>query len=158
VTTHPPGQVQILYSYIEKRSAIIFNIHENICFGFKCIAKKVIDNKFPKNESIIADDFFDITLNREFLNVEAITNDDLKLINETLNQADITDINKNLNELLIAVKIGHKEKSKVLLNTLGTLLLNGTSIAGSLTTIADSYKTGGLAQQFIGRIIEYVSL
>lgn len=158
VTTRQPGHIQILYSYIEKRSAIIFNIHENICFGFKCIAKKVNENKFPKNESILADDLFDITLNREFLNVEAITNDDLKLINDTLNQVDITDIQKTLNELLIAVKDGQKVKSKSLLIKIGNQLLNGTSVAGSLTTIADSYKIGGIAHQFIGRIIEYISL
>lgn len=158
VTTKPPGQIQILYNHLEKRCAIIFNIHENIVFGFKCIAKVVSDEEYPRNENVIADDLFDISLSREFLNVDAITNDDLKLINETLNQADFAEIHKTLNELLSSVKAGQKEKSKSLLNKVGTLLLNGTSVTSSLTTIADSYKTGGTAQQFIGRIIEYVSL
>ena len=128
------------------------------CFGFKCIAKKISEEEFPRNESVIADDLFDITLSREFLNVETISNEDLKLINETLNQADITDLHKTLNELLEAVKSGQKEKSKSLLNRVGTLLMNGTGVASSLTTIADSYKNGGEAGQFISRIIEYVSL
>ena len=158
VVTRPPGQIQILYNKLERRSAIIFNLHDNIVFGFKCIAKFISDDLFPRNESVIADDLFDITLSREFLNVEAITNDDLKLINETLNQADISDIKDTLNELLTAVKSGQKEKSKSLLNKVSRILLNGTSVASSLTTIADSYKTGGTAQQFIGRIIDYVSL
>lgn len=158
VTTRPPGQIQILYNHLEKRCSIIFNIHENIVFGFKCIAKEVSNKDYPRNESVIADDLFDITLSREFLNVEAMTNDDLKLVNETLNQVDIIDIQTTLNELLNSVKAGQKERSKSLLNKVGTLLLNGTSVASSLTTIADSYKTGGAAQQFIGRIIEYASL
>lgn len=158
VITRPPGQIQILYNKLERRSAIIFNLHDNIVFGFKCIAKFVSDDLFPRNESVIADDLFDISLSREFLNVEAITNDDLKLINETLNQADISDIKDTLNELLTAVKSGQKEKSKSLLNKVGQILLNGTGVASSLTTIGDSYKAGGTAQQFIGRIIDYVSL
>jgi len=158
VTTRPPGQIQILYNHLEKRCAIIFNIHENIVFGFKCIARAVSDEEYPRNESVIADNLFDITLSREFLNVEAITNEDLKLINETLNQADISDIRDALNELLTAVKSGQKEQSKSLLNKIGTTLLNGTSAASSLTTIADSYKAGDTVQQFIGRIIDYVSL
>lgn len=158
VSTRPPGQIQILYNHLEKRCAIIFNIHENVCFGFNCIAKKVSENQFPRNERVIADDLFDITLSREFLNVETISNDDLKLINETLNQADIDDIHKTLNELLDAVKSGQKQKSKSLLNKVGTLLMSGTGVTSSLTTISDSYKNGGAAEQFIARIIDYVSL
>ncbi|KPM49266.1 hypothetical protein [Jiulongibacter sediminis] len=157
-STRPPGQIQILYNHLEKRCSIIFNIYDYVCFGFKCIAKKISEEEFPRNESVIADDLFDITLSREFLNVETISNEDLKLINETLNQTDITDLHKTLNELLDAVKSGQKEKSKSLLNRIGTLLMNGTGVASSLTTIADSYKSGGAAGQFISRIIEYVSL
>lgn len=158
VTTKPPGQIQILYNHIEKRCAIIFNIHNDILFGFKCIAKKVNDEEYPRNENVFANNLFDITLSRELLNVEAITNDDLKLINETLNQADLEDINQTLNELLNSVKAEEKEKSKTLLDKMGTLLLNGTSVASSLTTIADSYKAGGTAQQFVGKVVEYVLL
>lgn len=158
VTTKPPGQIQILYNHIEKRCAIIFNIHKDILFGFKCIAKKVNDEEYPRNENVFANNLFDITLSRELLNVKAITNDDLKLINETFNQADLEDINQTLNELLNSVKAEEKEKSKTLLDKMGTLLLNGTSVASSLTTIADSYKAGGTAQQFVGKVVEYVLL
>lgn len=158
VTTRPPGQIQILYNHLAKRCAIIFNIHENIVFGFKCIAKTVNDEAFPRNESVIADDLFDVVLDREYLNVDAITNDDLKLINRTLNQADLVDIQQTLNELLNSVKAGQKERTKSLLHKASNLLINGTSVASNLTTIADSYKTGGAAKHFIGRIIEYAAL
>ena len=158
VTSRPPGQIQVLYNHFEKKCAIIFNIHENIVFGFKCIAVKVSDDKFPKNESIFANDLFDITLSREFLNVEAISNNDLKLINETLNISDITEIQETLNELLSAVKSGHKEKTNTLLNKAGTLILNATSVASSLTTIVDSYKASGVVHQFVARIIEHATL
>ncbi len=50
VTTTPPGQIQISYNQIEKRSAIIININNNICFGIKCIAKKIESDDFDKNE------------------------------------------------------------------------------------------------------------
>lgn len=158
VTTKPPGQIQILYNHFEKKCAIIFNIHENILFGFKCIAKKVNNNEFPKSESITVDDLFDITLSRDILNVEAISNDDLKLINETLNQTEIADIKQILNDLLNAIKSGQKDKTSSLLNKAGSLLLNATSVASSLATIADGYKAGGAAHQFIARIIDYASL
>lgn len=158
VITRPPGQIQILYNHFEKKCAIIFNIHENILFGFKCISQKVSDDEFPKSERIIASDIFDITLSREFLKVESISTEDLKLINETLDLTDITDIQQTLNELLSAVKSGQKRKTNTLLNKAGTLLLNATSVASSLTTIVDSYKVGGAAQQFVARIIEHATL
>ncbi|CDN75749.1 hypothetical protein [Elizabethkingia anophelis] len=156
--SRPPGHIQIKYNHLEKRCAIIFNIHENTLFGFKCIAKPVGDNEFPHNGNVITDDLFDVTLSREFLNVDAISDNDLKLINDTLNQADISDIKNTLNELLDAIKSGQKEKSKSLLNKIGTIFMNSTSVASNLTTLADSYKGGGLTHQFISRILDYISL
>ena len=158
VSSRPPGQIQILYNYQEKRCAIIFNIHENICFGFKCISKRVSNDLFPRDESVIADDLFDITLSREFLKADTISNEDLKIINSTLSKTDLDDIHATLNDLLIAVKSGQREKSKTLLNRIGTLLLNGTGIGSNLTTIAENFKQGSSGQQLLGRIIEYVSL
>lgn len=158
ISTRPPGQFQILYNHLEKKCAIVFNIHENICFGFKCIAKRVSDDNFPRNENIIADDLFDINISRELLAIDAIKNEDLKIINETVSQTDLTEINSTLNEILNSLKSGQKEKSKSLLDKFGKLILNGTSLAGNLTKIADSYKEGGAVHQFVGKIIEYVSL
>jgi len=158
VTTNPPGQFRIFYNRLEKQSAIVFNIHNNICFGFKCIAKKVTDENFPKNESIIADDFFDISISTELLNIETIQNEDLKIINETLNKTDLDEINKTLNEILQSLKSGQKTKAKSLIASLGQTVLTGTGLASNLTTIIDSYKNAGIAQQFVGRILEYISL
>jgi hypothetical protein len=63
-----------------------------------------------------------------------------------------------LNELLNSVKAGEKAKIRSLLKKVGALLLSGTAVASGLTTIADSYISGGIAQQFIGRVIKYTSL
>lgn len=158
IVTRPSGQIQVLYNKQESQSAIIFNIHDSIVFGFNCIAKFVSEDAFPKIERNLTEDLFDISLSREFLNVEAITNDDLKIINETLDKVDLSDIRNILNELLVAVKTGQKEKSKSLIDQLGQILINGTGFASSLTTIADSYKLGGSTQQFIGRIFDYLTL
>lgn len=158
VTATSPGQFEILYNQLEKQCAIIFHIFNGTAFGFKCIAKKVSDEAFPSHRSIIHDEVFDVTLSREFLNVDIITTNDLKLINDTLNQVDLVEIQQTLNELLTSLKAGQKEESRTLLGKVGSLLVNGTSVASSLTTIADSYKTGGSAQQFVARILEYVSL
>ncbi len=75
-----------------------------------------------------------------------------------MNQADLLEVQNTLNEILIAVKEGNQPQSRTLLSKLGTLFTNGTSLVSGLVTIADSYKTGNSAQQFVGRIIEYINL
>jgi hypothetical protein len=158
VTSTSPGQFEIMYNGTEKRCAIVFHIFNGTAFGMKCIAKRVSDEAFPKGGNVIRDEVFDIVLSREFLDVEAITTEDLKLINETLAQIDLVDIQQTLNDLLTAVKAGKIAESKTLFHKAGNLLLSGTSVVSNLTTIADSYKAGDSAQQFIARILEYFSL
>ena len=158
VTSVPPGQFEILYSELEMQCAIIFSIHQNSCFGIKCLLKRVSDSEFPKNRALVNDDLFDVTLSREFLNVEVITTDSLKLVNETLNKVDLDDLQKTLNELLIEFKAGRKENTKSLVSKVGTILMNGTGAISNLTTIADSFRHGDTAQQFVAKIIEYITL
>jgi len=153
-----PGQFQIFYNRLAKRSAIVFSIHQNVCFGFKCIAKKVNDEIFPKNESIVAEDFFDVTISSEFLEIDAIQNEDLKIINETLNKTDLEDVNKSLNEILVALKSKDKSTATTSLNKFGKQIVNGVGFAGNLTKIIDSYNDGGAPQQFIAKLLEYVHL
>ncbi|SFJ22539.1 hypothetical protein [Myroides guanonis] len=152
------GQFQILYNKLAKRSAIVFNIHQNVCFGFKCSAKKINDNEFPINESIDADDFFDVIINTELLNIETISNDDLKIINTTLNASDLDDVKESINEVLNALKAGNKKQAKNSLDKFGKYVLNGTSLTGNLTKIIDSYNKGGAPYQFIAKLLEYISL
>jgi len=151
VVSSPPGYVEILFNPVAKICAIILSLNHRVRFGFKCVTKKVADDDFPENN--MYGDEFDINLNGDFLNVEVITTESLKLINSTLNNTDLNDLEKKLNELLHEIKLGNKEKSKNLLSTIGSILLNGVSTVSSLTTIADSYKHGDAAQQFIARII-----
>lgn len=153
----PPGHMQVSYNYLEKKCAIVFHIHENTFFGFKCLARYIDDENYPRNENVLSDDLFDIEISESFLNVKHIKTSDLKLINETFNQVDLVDIQKILNDILNSVKAGDDKNSKSLIKRFGTLLLNGSSTASSLTTLADSYKSGGAAHQFIGRLIESFS-
>lgn len=157
VTTRPPGQLQVLYNKIEKRSAIVLHIHEKLLFGVKCIAKKVSDENFPDHEDGMADELFDVSISRQFLNVDVIRTEDLKILNDTINKIDLTDINNSLNEILAALKAGDKAKAQSLLSNFGKLLMNGTSVAGNLTKILDSYNDGGSAFKFIGKVIEYAT-
>lgn len=158
VVTKPSGQFQILYNPYERRCAIIFNIHENVVFGFKCISKLVANQEFPQGENYIDNDLFDITLSSKFLNVDAITTEDLMVINEALTPDHQVELKSLLNDLLKAVKERDKEKSNLLVEKSSKLLLNTTGIASSIVTIADSYKNGGAAQQFVGKILEYIIL
>jgi hypothetical protein len=153
-----PGQFQIFYNRLSKRSAIVFSIHENICFGFKCVAKKVTDENFPQNESIVADDFFDVTISTELLKIEAIKNEDLKIINETLDKTDLDEINKTVNEILTALKSKDKRAATFSLAKFGTLILSFAALASNLTKIIDSYNAGGAPQQFVAKLLEYVHL
>jgi hypothetical protein len=126
---------------------------------FKCIAKKVPPEKFPRNESIYADDLFDVSLSREFLDVEAIRSDDLKIINQTVDQnSDVADIKEAMNELLQAVKKEDTAATQTLLNKMSTLLINSVGTAGSLVTLIDSYNAGSSAFQFIQKVLQYAAL
>lgn len=158
VTTRPPGQLQVLYNKIEKRCAIILHIHEKLLFGMKCIAKKINETDFPNNGNSMSDELFDVSISRQLLNVDTIQTKDLKIINDTLNGADIEDINNSLNEILETLKANDKPKAQLLLSNFGKLLMNGTSVANNLTSILDSYYSGSSTFKFIGKIIEYVSL
>lgn len=158
ISSMSPGQFEILYNHAEKQCAIIFHIFKGTAFGFKCITKKVSDDVFPNSSKIIKDEDFDVSLSQDFLDVELITTENLKLINETLQQVDLSEIQKTLNDLLKSLKMGEKEQSRTLLQKTGSLLINSSGVVSSLTTISDSYKTGGSAEQFIGRILEYITL
>lgn len=152
------GQFQILYSKLTKRCAIVFNIHQNVVFGFKCVAKKVSDENFPERDNIYADDFFDVIINTELLNVDFITNEDLKIINQTLEKTDLDDIKDSINGVLTALKNGNKKDAKLSLDKLGKYVLNGASLAGNLTKIIDSYNEDGAPQKFIAMLLEYINL
>ncbi|MGF7081599.1 hypothetical protein [Mucilaginibacter sp. UYCu711] len=158
VSTTPPGQIQVLYNHLEKRSAIVFNIHHQICFGFKCIAKKVEEGSFPRNESMYADNFFDLTISRDFLKTEAITNEDLKIINKTVDSMNLDNLKNDLNELLQLIKNGKKEDSTTLLNKISSFLVSGMGTTSNLITITDSYKAGGVSFEFIHKILQYANL
>jgi hypothetical protein len=153
-----PGQFQIFYNRLEKRSAIVFSIHENIFFGFKCVSKKISDEEFPKNESITSDEFFDVTISTELLKIEAITNEDLKIINETLSKTDLEEVNNTINEILTALQTGNKNDAKTSLNKFSKLILDGASLIGNLTKIIDSYHDGGAPQQFVAKLLSFVNL
>jgi hypothetical protein len=158
VSTLPPGQIQIFYNHIAKRSAIVFNIHQNICFGFKCVAIKIADGQFPSSENQLVEDFFDIYLSRELLSVDSIKNEDLKIINETLNNTDLKELNASLNEILNYLKLGEKGQAISIIKGLENKILNGFGLLGSMTTIIDSYKNGGIIEKFVGKIFEYMIL
>lgn len=158
VSTTPPGQIQVLYNYLEKRSAVVFNIHQKICFGFKCIARKIADDAFPRNESIYADDFFDVSISRDFLNVNAITNEDLKIINKTIDGMNLDDLKNDLNQLLGFIKAGKKDATKSLLDKISTHLITAVGGTSGLVTIIDSYNGGNSAFQFIHKVLQFVNL
>jgi|GEM_PF-2524050 len=157
--TNAQGQFQILYSQVFKSCAIVFNIHENVVFGFKCIVKKVLDENFPQNESINGSDFFDVIIDTDLLKIDAITNDDLKVINDTLNgQASLDDVKDAINEVLIALKSKNKIAAKSGFDKLSKHLVNGASLVGNLTKIIDSYNDKGAPFLFIGKLLKLISL
>lgn len=152
------GQFQIFYNTHAKRSAIVFSIHQNLCFGFKCIARKVSNEAFPKSEAVHADDFFDVIIDSEALQIDSITNEDLKEINQVIDKTDLDDVRDSLNEILAALKAGNKKEAKTSLDKFGKYVLNGTSLVGNLTKIADSFNDGGAPAKLIGKLFEYIHL
>lgn len=158
LTSTSPGQFEIKYNYEQKQCAIIFHIFNGTLYGLKCIAKQVTDAEFPDSTTYVRDEVLDVTLSRQFLNVDAITTEDLMLINTVMDQANMADVEIILNEILDALKEANQANSRTLLAKLGTYFTNATGLLSGLVTIADSYKDGNAAQQFVGRIIEYYNL
>ncbi|MCV9927294.1 hypothetical protein OIU83_06500 [Flavobacterium sp. LS1R49] len=152
-----PGQFEIAYNFLEKRCAIIFNIHENVCFGFKCKTIKVEDEDFPRTENTYADEFFEVSIDAELLKVEVIRNEDLLIINEVLNTTDLEDLKNSINEVLISLKDGNKPKAKSAFDRFTKYVLNGTSLTGNLTKIIDSYNEGGTPQKFVASLLEHIN-
>ena len=158
VSTHLPGQIQILYNKADRRCAIVLHIHERLLFGIKCIAKKVASEYFPENGLEWADELFDISISRKLLNIDVIRTDDLKIINESINQTDLIDLNNTLNEILIALKAKDKVNVKTKIAKVGDLILKSSSLASNITRIINSYNEGGVVHQFVGKVLEYSTL
>ena len=157
VVARPPGQMQIFYNQIEKQSAILLHIQERMVFGIKCLAKKIPDEIFPKNNHWTFDDF-DVTISRELLDVEIIQTKDLQIINDVIGNVDIEDINRTLNEILSALKNGDKSKAKSKIGKLGESLSNGLAVTSNMTKLVDSYNVGGAVHQFIAQILKYLQI
>lgn len=157
LVSRTPGNLEILYNHLEKKSAIIFHIHENILFGFSCTMKEVQD-EFPRTRRLLHDDLFDATFSREHLNVEAITTEDLLIINETNNEADIIDVRNALNDLLTSLKNGKRPESTANIQKVGSLLSKSMSAGSDLISLIDSYNDGGAAKEFVNRVYKYITI
>jgi hypothetical protein len=157
VVTRPPGQIQILYNKIEKRSSIILHIHEKQIFGIKCLFEKVSDEDFPNNTDYWNDELFDVSISKKFLNIEAIKTDDLKIFNQTINIADLTEINTTLNEILEALKSNNKEEAQSKLAKFGKMIVSTTSVAGNVEKVVQSLNDGGAINEFIKQVVKYVN-
>lgn len=157
VVTRPPGQIQILYNKIEKRSSIILHIHEKQIFGIKCLFQKISDEDFPSNSDYWNDELFDVSISTKFLNIEAIKTDDLKIFNETINIADLTEISTTLNEILDALKSKNKAEAHSKLAKFGKIIVSTTSVAGNVDKVVKSLSDGGAINEFIKQVVKYVS-
>lgn len=156
VITRPPGQIQILYNKIEKRSTIILHIHEKQLFGIKCLFEKVRDENFPDNTDYWSDELFDVSISKKFLNIDVIKTEDLKIFNETINIADLTEINETLNEILDALKSNDKEKAQSKLAKFGKMIVSVSNVAGNVDKIVESLNNGGAINEFIKQVVKYV--
>ena len=159
VATRPPGYIQTYFNYDERQSAIVFQIAENTAFGFKCITQKVSDSDFPKHERSNANDSFTISISRDLLGVEAIRNEDLALINQTLEkQYDLSELRDAMNQLLVAAQGHDKQATENALSKVGALLNVMIGATSGLATLADSYTGGNSVYHFIHKIFSYLAL
>lgn len=158
ITTKPPGQIQVIYNKYSKQSAIILHIHERQLFGIKCLFKKVDDDEFPDNKDYWSDDLFDISISRNFLNIDSIKTEDLKIFNETMNIADLTDIQNQLNEILTSLKNNDKENVQSNLKKFGKTLMTFSEVTEKTENVLKALSDDGLINEFIKQIIKYVNI
>ena len=158
IVSSPPGQLQIVYNHLEKKSAIILHIHENQFFGVKCVFKKVHNEDFPQNDDVWLDELFDISISRELLNINKINTDDLMCFNKTINIVDLTEVNEILNEILAALKENNKEKAQSKLSIFGQYLVKTAQVGSNISKIIESLNDGGAMNNFIKQVVRYVSI
>lgn len=158
VVTKPPGQIQILYNKIEKRSSIILHIHEKQLFGIKCLFEKVSDENFPDNTDYWSDELFDVSISKNFLKIDVIQTEDLKIFNETINITDPTEFKEILNEILDALKSNDKEKAQSKLAKFGKMIVSVSSVASNVEKVVESLNNGGTINEFIKQVIKYVTI
>lgn len=117
-----------------------------------------MDDDFPQNESRLVDDFFDVSISQDFLNVEAIQNEDLRIIKQSIDSINVDELKDALNNLLNQIKTQNKSGASKVLKNVSSILVNGAGSTSSLITIADSYKNGGAAFEFIKKILTFAHL
>ena len=155
-----PGYVQLSYNFQIKRAAVIIHLNDKTYFKFKCVARKVDDNKFPKHAWADSEKAYDVTINRELLGVDHISEDDLKIVNnaiaETMDSEALKLLVLDLNELLKTLKAGDNQNSAGLLEKIGNALNTSVGLASGAVTIADSFIGNNSAAQFVKMIMMFL--
>jgi hypothetical protein len=154
--------VQLSYNFQEKRAAVVIHLNEKSYFKFKCVARKVDENQFPKHAWADSEKAYDVTINRELLGVSHISEDDLKIANkaiaETMDPEALKILLQDLNELLKTIKAGDDQNSAGIMEKVGRALNTSVGLASGAVTIADSFIGHNSAAQFVKMIMMFFNM
>lgn len=153
----PPGHFDVYYNRAAKLSAVVFMITQNTYFGFKCVARKRVDDFPDGGEYPFLSDLY-ATLGSAETHPIHVSPDDLsKFPGVFVPSADLSDLANAINHLADLARqndystIGEAQ-------SLSTRLQNALSNTASAVQLSDSYLTGGTVAAVISRLLAYLSL
>lgn len=157
VINQSPGNFMIRYNYQEKRSAVIFLIHHPITFSFSCIATPVIDDFFPRIESVSGDDYYDLAISRHQIGVTSFLDSDLKVINQAFDGFS-NEIQELLKNILLELRASNKPKALGLISKLGVEIKTMIGLGADVLQFTESFKGNDTISKIALDLIKYTAL
>ncbi len=153
----PPGHFDVYYNRPAKLSAVVFMITQPTYFGFKCLARKRVEDFPDGGEYPFLSDLY-ATLGASETHPIQVSPDDLaKFEGVFAPSADLGDLADAINRLSdIARQNDYASVGEA--QTLSKRLQGALSNTASAVQMSDSYLTGGTVAVVVSRLLAYLAL
>ncbi len=154
-TFSPPGHVELRFNHSARQAAVTFHITRTSYFGFKCIAR-CHDAEFPYNPTFtFAEELFGTLASPDSISHATITRQDLQKYKPIFKEsADLDELAGQMTELIRLCRNNQStEEMKSARSSATRTLADAIGTAGSLTTLFDSYRSGGVVFKLLAYLL-----
>lgn len=153
----PPGHFDVYYNRPAKLSAVVFMVTQPTYFGFKCIARKRLEDFPDGGEYPFLSDLYATLGASESHPIEVSKDDLLKFANVFAPSADLGRLADAINELSNLAR-ENDYASVAEAQTLSKRLQGALSNTASAVQLSDSYLAGGTVAAVVSRLLAYLAL